>query len=475
MASKRNLTGLLLISDMLALGLAFVIGQGLRLPDFDGSVLAWWLAEGQYRLRALLLTFGLLLMVLGGIKQHYSRRKPFWDELRDTLLVLLVLAVADAAFMFLNKWQFSRIAFGSQWLAVFLLVPGLRLALKETLLRQGRWQLPVVLIGSGPNGREAWLALRSERLMGHELMVVVAPPGGQPASWLHEVQAGVCQLAWEDAQPLLAAGGARQVVVALEADEQRLVETVMRRISSVCQEALLVPPTRGLPLLGVEPLHAFSHEALLLRTKNNLQRPVARWLKRSFDLVVSVLLLLLLLPLFLYLVLQVRASGGNAFYGHVRVGRNGRSFPCYKFRTMVPNSREVLEQLLRESPVAKAEWEREFKLKDDPRITPIGDFLRRTSLDELPQLWNVLKGEMSLVGPRPVVQDELAKYGEDVSYYLQVRPGMTGLWQVSGRNDVDYEKRVALDAWYVRNWSLWNDIVILIMTTKAVLRRDGAY
>ena len=130
---------------------------------------------------------------------------------------------------------------------------------------------------------------------------------------------------------------------------------------------------------------------------------------------------------------------------------------------------------LGENPTMREEWEREFKLKDDPRITSIGHFLRRTSLDELPQLWNVLRGDMSLVGPRPVVEVELEKYGDDVDYYLHVKPGMTGLWQVSGRNDVDYETRVALDAWYVRNWSLWNDLVILIKTVRVVLQRDGAY
>jgi lipopolysaccharide/colanic/teichoic acid biosynthesis glycosyltransferase len=142
---------------------------------------------------------------------------------------------------------------------------------------------------------------------------------------------------------------------------------------------------------------------------------------------------------------------------------------------MVKNSAEVLAQLLRDDPVALEQWEREFKLKDDPRITPIGHFLRRTSLDELPQLWNVLRGDMSLVGPRPVVEAELEKYGDDVDYYLHVKPGMTGLWQVSGRNDVDYETRIALDAWYVRNWSLWNDLVILIKTVRVVLQKEGAY
>ena len=139
------------------------------------------------------------------------------------------------------------------------------------------------------------------------------------------------------------------------------------------------------------------------------------------------------------------------------------------------NSQEVLQNLLENDPVARAEWDKDFKLRDDPRITPIGKFIRRTSLDELPQLFNVLKGEMSLVGPRPVIAEELLRYCDDADYYRMAKPGMTGLWQVSGRNDVDYEKRVYFDSWYVKNWSLWNDIVILFKTVSVVLKRDGAY
>jgi undecaprenyl-phosphate galactose phosphotransferase len=142
---------------------------------------------------------------------------------------------------------------------------------------------------------------------------------------------------------------------------------------------------------------------------------------------------------------------------------------------MVPDAEALLKKYLEGDAGARAEWERDFKLKDDPRITPIGAFLRRTSLDELPQLWNVLKGEMSLVGPRPIIEEELARYGDQVDYYLETRPGITGLWQISGRNDTTYEDRVALDCWYVRNWSLWYDLVILVKTTAVVLRSKGAY
>lgn len=468
--AERRSTALLLLTDLSAFAIAFAVSQFLRLPDFHDSLSQWWSVEGHFRARASLIALALTLFSFAFSKQHYSQRKPFWDELRDILGVLFVVMLIDGALMFFNKWYFSRIAFGVDWVLIFALVPGLRLLLKLRLLRNGRWQLPLRLVGSGNNAREAWLALRSERLMGYELAEVLMPPGGEHPGW---TQVGVRD--WESGLQAMLAEPHYQVMIALEPDQQHAFDEVLRQVSKVCPHVVIVPPTRGLPLFGMEPLHAFSHEVLLLRARNNLLRPSARVLKRCFDVLVASLLLVLLAPLFAYLIFRVRQTGGPAFFGHQRITLNGESFPCYKFRTMVPNSAEVLERLLREDPQARAEWEAEFKLRNDPRITRIGDFLRRTSLDELPQLWNVLRGEMSLVGPRPVIQDELAKYAEDVSYYLQVRPGMTGLWQVSGRNDVDYETRVALDAWYVRNWSLWNDIIILLKTVKVVMGREGAY
>lgn len=185
--------------------------------------------------------------------------------------------------------------------------------------------------------------------------------------------------------------------------------------------------------------------------------------------------LVVLSPLFLFIIYKIRKDGGPAFYGHVRVGKDGKPFKCWKFRSMILNSAEVLEELLKNDPAAREEWERDFKLREDPRITKIGAFLRKSSLDELPQLWNVLKGEMSLVGPRPVIEDERKYYGEKWAEYLSVKPGMTGLWQVSGRNDTTYDERVEMDADYVHNWSLWSDFTIIFKTIFVVLDHRGAY
>jgi exopolysaccharide production protein ExoY len=199
--------------------------------------------------------------------------------------------------------------------------------------------------------------------------------------------------------------------------------------------------------------------------------------KRTLDIVGAMVLALVFSPLILAIVLValIRREGGSIIYKHRRVGRDGRSFECLKFRTMVPNADQVLRELLERDPAMKAEWVRDHKLRCDPRVTRLGRFLRRTSLDELPQLWNVVRGEMSLVGPRPVVREELLRYGRNVRSYLSAKPGITGLWQVKGRNDTDYRRRVVLDTYYVRNQNLLLDLYILLKTTRVVLGGSGAY
>lgn len=199
--------------------------------------------------------------------------------------------------------------------------------------------------------------------------------------------------------------------------------------------------------------------------------------KTAFDYILTVVGAVFISPLLVYIAYRIKKEDpGPVFFAHTRIGKNGKSFPCYKFRSMVVNSQEMLQKYLAENPAAREEWERDFKLKDDPRVTPIGKFLRSTSLDELPQIFNVLRGEMSLVGPRPVIQEELDKYyGETAKLYCTVKPGITGLWQVSGRSDIGYDERVALDATYIKYRSMWGDIVILWKTIGVVLMKKGAY
>ncbi|RAI60311.1 sugar transferase [Roseicella frigidaeris] len=241
-------------------------------------------------------------------------------------------------------------------------------------------------------------------------------------------------------------------------------------------------------MLGVEIYAHTASEAAFATMAGSLalSAPAARPLgrrarlraaaKRMIDILGAGALLLLAAPAFLLLALLIRADGGPVLYAHERIGRDGRRFGCLKFRSMVVDSQARLAALLQSDPAARAEWERTRKLKDDPRVTRTGRFLRASSLDELPQLINVLRGEMSLVGPRPVVASELDDhYGEAARDYLAVRPGVTGLWQISGRSDTSYATRVALDSRYARSPSLRTDLKILLRTPLVVLLRRGAY
>jgi undecaprenyl-phosphate galactose phosphotransferase len=186
--------------------------------------------------------------------------------------------------------------------------------------------------------------------------------------------------------------------------------------------------------------------------------------------------LICLSPLLAVIALAIRLdSPGPVLFAHSRIGQNGKHFCCYKFRSMAANARETLSRLLQDNPELQQEWQRHYKIKNDPRITRVGDFLRKTSLDELPQLLNVLKGEMSLVGPRPITDQEVPYFGNHIDNYYLVRPGLTGLWQVSGRSEMDYQRRVSLESWYVRNWSLWIDITLILRTFVAILSSNGAY
>ena len=204
---------------------------------------------------------------------------------------------------------------------------------------------------------------------------------------------------------------------------------------------------------------------------------VARIAKRSFDWISVVVILALFWWAILLVAIGVKLSSpGPVIYGHTRIGRNGREFKCYKFRSMVVNSDQVLRDLLASDPEASAEWHRDFKLKNDPRITRIGRLIRKTSFDEFPQLINVMRGEMSIVGPRPVVLKELEHYyGVVRRHYESVRPGLTGLWQVSGRNDMGYDQRVELDRQYVNTWNVFSDFMIVMRTVGVMFARKGAY
>ncbi|MBI1260865.1 MAG: undecaprenyl-phosphate galactose phosphotransferase WbaP [Rhizobiales bacterium] len=471
---------MLLIGDFGALALAQIfaamIAFGFSEQILDRQYEAFEAGELSDRLIriALLITVPVLWWFAKG---HYSRRAPFWSQTREVVKAITLVALLDGFLLYITRDDFSRMWLMQAWLWALLFVPVARISMRRLLKNYGSWTAPVLVVGNNETADEAADVLESEPYLGYEIAGVVSPESFSsenaadlPSSFLYRAGGDLghaLAIALEQYQ-------ARFIVLAPSPEEMGTLDPILRALHRAHISFAVIPPVRGMGVMALETGNFFSHDLVMLTQADNLNRPLSRILKRSFDMALAGLALLLLAPFFAVVAALIRQDGGPAFFGHRRVGENGREFHCLKFRTMKVNGDQILAELLASDKEAAAEWARDQKLQNDPRVTPIGHFLRRTSLDELPQLINVLRNEMSLVGPRPVTYGEVIRYGEDAEYYLAAKPGITGLWQVSGRNQTTYLRRVQLDAWYVKNWSLWQDIAILCKTLPALITRHGA-
>jgi len=333
-------------------------------------------------------------------------------------------------------------------------------------------QIPVLIVGAGLSGDAIVREIRNDSGMGYE--VVGFLEDGTPKTTYtdsYPVLGG-----FKDLEKVIREMRIEQVIIAAPGLAQDVLSDLIYRAQLLVKDVGVIPNLVDVPMSNVEAETFFDEKIMVLHIKNNLARKSNQTIKRIFDLVATILGGICILPVLLAIAAWVYYdSPGPVIYKHRRVGKNGKEFDCYKFRSMCVNSQEVLEKLLATNEEARKEWDKDFKLKNDPRITRSGAFLRKTSLDELPQLINVLKGEMSLVGPRPIIQKEIVRYEKFITEYYSVLPGITGMWQVSGRSDIDYPERVRMDSWYVHNWSVWLDIVLLWRTISVVLKRKGAY
>ena len=281
---------------------------------------------------------------------------------------------------------------------------------------------------------------------------------------------------FDEARSIIRAAQVKTVVIAAPGLGKERLQELINKIQPHVKKISFIPDLIGTPMSSAEVSILFSEKILMLNLRNNLASPYNRLIKRIFDLTLTICGGLIISPILLLIAIMVGIDNrGRIIFAHKRVGAAGKKFPCYKFQTMVPDAEAKLKEYLAQNPEARREWEESFKLTNDPRVTKLGGWLRKTSLDELPQLWNVIRGEMSLVGPRPIVQAEVPRYGKNIREYYMVLPGITGMWQVSGRSDTTYPERVAMDTWYVRNWSVWIDIMYLFKTVKAVFKGKGAY
>lgn len=452
------------LSDLIAVTLAWLaISHGLWLTEpIPQSQL--------FNVTTALITFGLALWFAAGTR-HYARRRALYDELWQcinavvlaALIQIAVTAVTGAS----DLWPVAVL-----WGLVLILLPTLRWWTRTVLDDLGLWRRPVVIVGTGENASSAIKAVTDDFTLGYKVLAVADPDASGDLLSSIQVDTGLPVVSLDQVDNT---SDEVQVLIALDSLQTEKAQKIVQRLVASNRRVHMIPSLRGLPTMGMQVSHFFSHNTVMLTMRNNLARADFRVIKRIVDVVASGLGLLLLSPLFILVSLKVMQDGGPALYGHERVGKRGKPFKCLKFRSMHINSQHMLKELLENDADARAEWERDFKLKDDPRITSIGKFIRETSIDELPQLINVFRGEMSLVGPRPIIAEELERYGDFRHFYLRVRPGVTGLWQVSGRSDTSYEERVGLDVWYTQNWSIIYDIAILLKTVGVVFGRKGAY
>jgi Undecaprenyl-phosphate galactose phosphotransferase WbaP len=351
-----------------------------------------------------------------------------------------------------------------------VILPLARNAVRSLCSNYDWWGQRVLIFGSSPAALSAYQHLRANKSHGLRPIGLV-----DDAAISEEIREANCFLGSTNSAAEIAARNeiTWAMVVMPERTQQEIMQVVNRHSGSF-PHLLVATNMEGLPFLWTR-----GHECAGmagLRVNERLLLPLPRVMKRLMDLALIVLALPLLLPVFAIIaVLIKRNSPGPVFYCQKRVGRDGQPFYAWKFRSMVQKADVALAEYLAANPAAQAEWNLDHKLRNDPRITRIGKFLRKTSLDELPQLWNVFRGEMSLVGPRPIVDAEISKYAENFDLYAKVKPGITGMWQISGRNDTSYDERIEHDAFYSRNWSPFLDIYILARTIKVVLLREGAY
>jgi Undecaprenyl-phosphate galactose phosphotransferase WbaP len=448
----------LLLGFVCSWALAVVINQYILMRPLQGSLI-----EGDP------LHLVQFLMIAGAVilwfehTDHYRVRMPFWLEIKKVIGALGMAMMVDGFLQFASKQDISRLWLVSGWIMAGVALVALRVMLRRARTQQGRWQVPTLLVGDGMTADDARAALKSEPSLGYDIVAQIAdlPRAFRQAgeSWVR----------------LCATHGAKYVMVALDGPDLAKAELSLAQLMRENVPFSVTPPLRNMPVFGMVPHYFFNHDVILMTRSSGLEQPLPRFMKRGFDLVISGAAIVVLSPLLLVLAALVKLDGGPVLFGQKRLGLGGKHFTCLKFRSMVPDAEKVLDSYLAQNAEARKEFNKYCKLRDDPRITRIGKTLRKLSLDELPQLLNVVNGDMSLVGPRPILSAELNHYHHDIAFYYRVRPGITGLWQVSGRNDITYAKRVRMDGWYVRNWSLWHDIAILCKTVPALLNRKGAY
>lgn len=413
------------------------------------------------------------LYILSIRLNHYTHMRSRWIEFSEIIRVIFYSFAFSFGYLVILKADISRLWLISSMGFMCILIPLFRFVMKDILKRYGHWSTPLLIIGSGKNASRCQEYIETESDLGYEVVARIE------SNKDNSNQSDFGKLNKDELEIYNTILSINSCTAIFAPDNTEDLNRHLRLIDALSlskSRCMVAPPVHGLAYKSSE-IFVNSNQTAFIRLPDEarLSIKIYRSLKQGADITLAILLLILLSPLLLAIFIIVRSDGGPGIYKHKRIGYGGREFSCLKFRTMHKDSDNMLQDYLAKYPEAIREWTRFRKLQNDPRVTFIGKILRRASLDELPQLINVIRGEMSLVGPRPIVHEEIPLYGTKYFYYTRLRPGITGLWQVSGRNTTSFETRVQYDVQYFREWSLWNDIVIIIRTAHTILVGKGAF
>lgn len=458
---KQNIrmiwSGISLIADYLAVLLA--------------EIIALYFSEENFSQIDLFIVIPFIYIAFIAAARTYRRIIPFWQRV-ESLFYSSIYSIIVIFFVRASSTEQSIAFLALLWLFSFIGLIVMRYILKRFLDERKVFKIPLLIIGAQKEALAFTRSINSD--IGMSSYNIVGLISDQTP--VKELQGYSLLGDFNNIEKIIKNTGINNVLIAVPYLDQAKLKNIIHRAQPLVKNIYIIPNLTAIPMGGIDVETFFTEKIMLIRIRNNLERRFNRIIKYLFDMIVTIVGTICISPLLIAIAIWIyKDSPGPVIFKHIRVGKDGKEFPCYKFRSMCIDAKEKLEELLQNNPEARAEWERDFKLKHDPRITKSGAFLRKTSLDELPQLFNVLKGEMSLVGPRPIIKAEMERYGEHIDDYLMVRPGIAGMWQCSGRNDIDYTERVQMDSWYVRNWSVWLDIMILWRTFKAVFAKKGAY
>uniref|UniRef100_A0A7C6EAN4 Sugar transferase n=1 Tax=candidate division WOR-3 bacterium TaxID=2052148 RepID=A0A7C6EAN4_UNCW3 len=460
--AKKLLTiFLLILSDALIFFLAYVLAYFLRssilpllIPALGPLLPFKVLIDRYYLLFAYLIVFA--------YEGLYTHRFTTWEEIKHLWRGSLIATGLVVIGIYITRsYSVSRTVVVLAFFLSLILLPIARIFLKRWLFRIKLWSKKVLIIGSDKGTETLKKEICQNPNLGYELLV----------------ESTLCPQRDPTKARASEADGRRieAIIVSAQAMPKDKIAEVFRQAEGKIEEFMIVPDIAEIQNVGVEVVQLES--SLLMKFRYNLLQPYNLFFKRALELTGAIIATIIFAPFFLLCALVIKlTSPGPVLFKQPRIGKGQKLFILLKFRSMYQDAEERLNSLLNEQKVSREEWNRFRKIKGkDPRVTPFGRFLRRFSLDELPQLFNVLKGEMNLVGPRPYLPDELENIGHFINIITKVEPGMTGLWQVSGRSELSFQERLLLDEYYVKNWSLWMDFVIMLRTFGVVLRGKGAY